>query len=321
MLNKLSIIDEKGILCMCRPAEMPDVEGSVLFPSLRELNIATDDIPSLNSLINCIPIPNGIQSLSLSTQDIGGFNETQAFLELLSERLNPAFFLSLSLSDNGKDESIPYQTDSQDLELYPIGEFNISSLFALTKLVRLELSLTTPVRVSPEDISSMAAAWTQIVALGVLPIQTCYGRLPLINHTHVLNLLRACTHLRYLGLRFDTTQIGEDEKTKRYDNLGCLLVGESPICSPSRVVKFIRRAFPKLQELYVEYDECAWKKSIQRKRWAAVREELGLATSQEGGESQRTADPPETQLSPRFQYSQTTDESQTTEGSEDIESD
>ena len=324
-LKKLSIIDEKGILCMCRPAEMPDVEGGVLFSSLRELNIATDDIPSLNSLVNCIPIANVIQLLSLSTQDIGGFKETQAFLELLSERLNPTHFLSLSLSDNGKDESIPHQTDSQDLELHPIDEFNISPLFAFTKLVRLELNLTTPVRVSPEDVAAMASAWTQLVALDVLPVQTCYGRLPLINHAHVLNLLRACTHLRYLGLRFDTTQIGEDEKTKKYKNLGCLLVGESPICSPSRVAKFIRRTLPKLQELYVEYDECAWKTSIQRKRWAAVRKELGLAISPENEESQResqrTADLLEIQFPQGSQYSQVTDESQTTEESEDSEED
>ncbi|TEB18690.1 hypothetical protein FA13DRAFT_1803150 [Coprinellus micaceus] len=216
--------------------------------------------------------------------------------------------MSLSLSDNGKDESIPYQTDSQDLELYPSTSSTYPPSSPSPKLVRLELNLTTPVRVSPEDISSMAAAWTQIVALDVLPIQTCYGRLPLIKpHSRLEPPSRLYP--------------SSDEKTKRYDNLGCLLVGESPICSPSRVVKFIRRAFPKLQELYVEYDECAWKKSIQRKRWAAVREELGLATSQGGGESQRTADPPETQFSQGFQYSQTTDESQTTEGSEDMESD
>ncbi|TEB32516.1 hypothetical protein FA13DRAFT_259054 [Coprinellus micaceus] len=96
-LKTFSMIDEKGILCMCRPAEMPDVEGGVLFPSLRELNIATDDIPSLSALINCVPIPNRIESLSLFTQDIGGFRETQAFLELLSERLNPIFFCCLSV--------------------------------------------------------------------------------------------------------------------------------------------------------------------------------------------------------------------------------
>lgn len=272
-LKNLKICDEAGRLSEVAPKT--SVES--FFGSLQELTVTTKAFSGIAALLDYISLPNKIKILRLAALDEATLKDARTFVESIPQRFNPLFLQSLEIADNLDCNAMAIVPESE-LEMEPIDELDICPLLAFEKLELLALVLTVPAKISPRDVSRMTTAWRKLHTLKLLPTMTSYGRLPLINHSHILALVAALPQLRCLGLRFDTTQIREQEHWEPVAayQLASLLVGESPICSSSRVAVFLDNKFPSLARLDADYVDLNKEVTWEAKRWKEVKGQLKL---------------------------------------------
>ncbi|KAF5337256.1 hypothetical protein D9611_002913 [Ephemerocybe angulata] len=247
------------------------------FRSLRAIAVTSDRPTSIMTLLPSLPHTNMVKRITCNMDTATSPEEWQEVVDAVGTYGNPD-----TLDDLYLDSSVmcPVEREVLDMKFRP--EVKITALTKFRKLAKLMLRFEGGVQVRAEDIPAIRDAWPKMCSLNLLPTQACHSRIPAINHTHVLEILKGCPNLDILALRFDTTQLTDEEAEAdcKFD-LGILCVGASPIWSPSIVAKFIRSYFPDLRRLGVYYpgrlgDTATKGRPMRDKRWSAVLKELEL---------------------------------------------
>ncbi|KAJ3514212.1 hypothetical protein NMY22_g14817 [Coprinellus aureogranulatus] len=242
------------------------------FPPLLSLRLRMRGLSSTTPLIQLLPRTNTIQSIDFQSVLPHHSSASNNLLSAIAHHCNSASLERLSVSDGGHPQ-LRDGSDTLDVEFE--NPVDLGCLSSLRSLKHLKLNFQGGVKVDPASLRDFALPWRNLEHLDLCPSTSQASRVPLITHQHVVDLVIKLPSLQFLGMRFDTTQLAGDEPNpeKPYLSLRKLCVGESPICSPSRVSKFLTANFPKLQEL-VCY--CARKPpsqlAIVDKRWKAVME-------------------------------------------------
>ncbi|KAF6741767.1 hypothetical protein DFP72DRAFT_229186 [Ephemerocybe angulata] len=255
-------------------ARGPRITGG--FCSLRTIVVISYRPTSVITLLPSLPHTNIVESITCS-HPTTSTEEWQEVVDVIGTYCNPGTLESLCIDGYGMG---PIEREALDMKPHP--EVKITALTKFKKLAKLKLCFEGGVQVRAEDIPAIRDAWPEMCSLDLLPTEGCRSRMPVINHTHVLEILKGCPNLNLLALRFDTTQLTDEEAEAdcQFD-LGTLCVGASPICSPSIVAKFIRSYFPELRILGVYYpgrlgDTATKGRPMMDKRWSAVVKELEL---------------------------------------------
>ncbi|TEB33217.1 hypothetical protein FA13DRAFT_194466 [Coprinellus micaceus] len=110
---------------------------------------------------------------------------------------------------------------------------DISPLIAFRNLVVLHISTTQAIQFRQQEAIRISQEWRTLAIFDLNGTQPCRST-PLVDHTHVLAILRGCRLLQHLGLHFDTSHIPANSRadTEAPFQLGTLRVGDSPIYSP-----------------------------------------------------------------------------------------
>ena len=151
---------------------------------------------------------------------------------------------------------------------------DLSPVRVVGSLETFSISLPHTLRITPTVRASIPSWWPRLRQLHLCPhlSSSCP---PSIDHTHVLELCRSLPGLHVLGIQFDATWVtGLEGVVDRPSQLRKLLVGRSPICSPSAVLSFLRSNFPKLESLDSRSTARPKDDELFKKRWEAVVEGL-----------------------------------------------
>ncbi|KAF6753203.1 hypothetical protein DFP72DRAFT_902184 [Ephemerocybe angulata] len=168
-----------------------------------------------------------------------------------------------------EEEDILDKEYREPLDLSPLHEFN--------QLEFLRVSVLGGVQLGPQALSQIPSIWPKLSTLDLLPSDEHNGRMPSIDHSHILQLLHSLPSLRVLRITFDTTQLSPDQPISSTPfNLRVLGVGYSPIISPSRVLKFLQAHLPQLESLQTpdlgDDDDPSIGLTMVQKRWKLVLE-------------------------------------------------
>ncbi|RXW19728.1 hypothetical protein EST38_g6122 [Candolleomyces aberdarensis] len=255
------------------------------FATLESLEITGNDLPNIVNFIQYLPVAanSRIRAFAVTAYDESTVTNRQQLIKLVKVHLNPSVLQRLKLAQ----QHILIQ---ERMEVDPDIRLDISPLYEYRNLVDLEVNLVEDVWPTPEEVTQQFPAfWPNISSLKLsVDPDILDHRLPRINYTHIMELLRACRNIRTLGLRFDATGIRRGEKITEVDGsrLSALFVGDSPIYSPERVSEFLGEHFPQLEGLHTFTSE----ESIERMytdemplpmythRWVEVAHRLDLLT-------------------------------------------
>ncbi|KAJ2924376.1 hypothetical protein H1R20_g12709, partial [Candolleomyces eurysporus] len=260
--------------------------------SLRSLVISTNNVDAAIIALEYLPERNQLQSFIcyLFDRDQPPSSASAHHLfNLMKSKCNPHTFSKLELQGCIARR----QQEGVDIDDY----VDISALFSLSALTDVDIFLpATRVELTSEQATTIPSAWPRIEKLVLnatrgVPMRTAC---PHIDHTHLTSILRGCPNLRVLGVRFDATQIREEQHNRsgneeeEYVDWQCGLekfdVGDSPILSPSPVVAFLTAHCPSLRKLeccssdhYGTRQEFLWKTvASQVVPWKTVAPQIGL---------------------------------------------
>jgi hypothetical protein len=246
------------------------------FVSLRALDVMCWDFDMIKPLLQAVSPSNKVERVSTSCPTPAGLSECQGAISAIRDYCNPHTLREVDVEDTLSHGWQP----EVELDMYPDPseeDVDISGLAKFVNLHTLVVRWQKSIQLTPYEIALIPTWWPNIRHLDLCRLYPSQGRIPAINHTHVLDIARGLPKLRFLGIRFDTTQIpGQHRGPIETFRLEILRAGESPIVSPSRVAGFIKRHFPYLEKLDFDYETVVVKETtILDKRWAAVAEALG----------------------------------------------
>lgn len=275
-LRHMEIVDSDGALAELSTDEIARVASAcrsnpTSFPSLRVLIIRASHLYSTNEVLQFLPPGNQLERLKIAIERSSDYYDCREAIDAAERYCNPQTLQRFQFHDCSAEgleldiERVEPDKDELDIDLWKLCKFR-----ALTNLtIRSEGHIT----LRPRDIPRISASWPGLRYLDLCSTQHSRGRMPALDHTHLLEILQGCPSLRHLGLRFDTTQLSEDDLAPSGTfRLRTLRVGESPIHWPSRVVTFIKKRLPLLMELDATYltPESAQRPNMLDKRWAEV---------------------------------------------------
>jgi hypothetical protein len=274
-----------------KPISSPNVSrfpknASRGFAALESLDIAAETLQGIVHFIQYLPLAanSRIHSFEATTDDQSTVVVAQQLINLVKTHLNPSILRHLKLAQQGFFLAEPMDVD-------PDARLDISPLYEYRNLVELEINLVQDVWPTPEEVTQQFPIfWPNICSLKLSVDPDLPGhRLPRIDYTHVMELLRACRNIKILGLRFDATGIQTGEKVTGLDGnrLTALYVGDSPIYSPGRVIVFLYDHFPELKRLYTFTSPESYERVLAEERpvplyiyrWMDVSDRLGLHLS------------------------------------------
>jgi hypothetical protein len=246
-------------------------EECASFSSLDTLIIRSCDFSGPAFIFQFLPPTTKLVHLKIEAGGDYGSTDCQEAIDAIQKYCNPHALQCIELYDS------TYSTHSAeplDLEEEEQEDGNLWALGGFFALTTLTVRCGGRMGVLREDIGNFTETWPNLQHLDLCPMQYSRGLVPTFDHNDVLTFLQALPSLCYFGLRFDATQLGSDESPSSLGpfKLRTLRVGESPIRSPSRVVKYLKDHFPDLEELDAQYTSPI---SIQRpnmldRRWAEV---------------------------------------------------
>lgn len=251
------------------------------FASLRHLRVEFNKPSQVERLLKYLPSTNSVKQLECISWGHTDASECQAAVEAVRQYCNPLSLAHLSVHASEvipPHGSVPSQ---EPMDVNAGDGVDMTPLYNFKMLESLTMQSKGGVHLTPDVVDSIVSAWPRMRHLDLCPTYPSFGRIPSIDHTHLLPILRGCPSLDFLGLRFDTTQMAAKEQATGQPStfrLRTLRVGESPICSPARVVEFLQRHFPVLTKLDRSYDSIPGRSpTMLDKRWASVAEEMGLS--------------------------------------------
>jgi hypothetical protein len=256
---------------------MKNISTTTSFPALQSLTLFSEEAKHLSGVLQLIAPGNRIHSLKCiltSTPTPAEARETDNLMLTIQHHCNPDTLHELVVQENIETTEHEEENDLDDevrLKLKPILPF--------AKLRTVHLGLSHQVSLLPSDIEDVAASWPNLETLKI-DVDVPSSRVPSISHTDFLNLVYNCRQLKELGLRINATQIRHAEPRPDSARVGVpaltkLLVGDSPILSPTKVSRFLAEHCPKLRDLHYLTeddvpDDAPWFKPIYGNRWQAV---------------------------------------------------
>ncbi|KAF6753209.1 hypothetical protein DFP72DRAFT_902201 [Ephemerocybe angulata] len=245
------------------------------FPCLEEVEVNSDRPTSLLSILQSLPPANPLRAISCHAKAFCSTQEWQLVLDTVGKFCNAERLTSLNLID-GLGVRMGRLEEPLDVKL--CDEVKIPPiLYQFKKIRSLDLCFQGGVEVTGDVANKVADAWPRLFGLTLIPTGYRFNRVPSINHKHLVQLLKKLRCLVFLALQFDTTQLTDHEPLPTEESsLKLFLVGASPICSPSRVVTFIKANIPNLEELHTVYKGRGSnpETTMLDKRWDVVQKEL-----------------------------------------------
>ncbi|KAF5332811.1 hypothetical protein D9611_005258 [Ephemerocybe angulata] len=246
-----------------------------MFSALEVAYITTNTIEEAIGFIQQLPPKStAFRKLRLHTMDKALYPDAQHLIGAIEIHCNPdvlesvIWVMGMTRTYEGRCYDESKSVDLDDM-------LNIDGLFEFHKLTRLDLRLKTLVRVTPDQAMRMSKAFPKMTRLH-LRCHSFYSSFPpLIDHTHLLAILKGCPALKSLNIRFDATRITGLESVPGFSSsLSKLHVGDSHICSPTRVADFINANLEALDELTSYDNGCFGGYNIFHERWKVVVEDV-----------------------------------------------
>lgn len=261
------------------PGRVPTLRTSNtgLFPSLQILKTECWSLAYAEDILQYLPPNNVVHTLAFTCEFSNSRDEYEDPLLLVGRYCNSHILERLELRDLGRRYIRSFALDKAVEPAFASQEpFDLDPLYNFRKLKHLEVNIMGGIRVAPDDIQRIHASWPEIQYLDVRSSLSISDRLPLLNHHHIIDLLAEIPSIRTLGLRFDATNIAEQEPIPdKLFLLNKLCVGETPLCSPARVLNFLKTYFPKLRDLETHYgltsrDAMVAEDHVMNQRWGLV---------------------------------------------------
>ncbi|TEB32538.1 hypothetical protein FA13DRAFT_1709075 [Coprinellus micaceus] len=255
------------------------------FSALRSLTIRSWTFFYAGSVLEFLPPRCKLEHLEVTCPRDIHPDECQTVIDAIQHYCNPQSLRSIEFYDctdpdvrlnpepldvdPGNDEDD--EDSGDDVDIWKLSQF--------TKLATLIIRWGGEMRLRREDIPKLVETWPYLEHLDLCSIQYSDGRIPAFDHNDVLKIVQRLPSLHFLGLRFDATQLPREQTTASSTSpprLLTLRVGESPISSPSRVVKFLNDNFPRLKGLDTQYISPPSRQvpTMLDKRWAQVTKSL-----------------------------------------------
>lgn len=219
------------------------------FNSLKQLSVCHSDEEGAAFLLHHLSTQNILETLRIN---MPFKHQLQQLINFVAQRVSPHTFTTLSLTahehddddDDDDDDEEEEHTDAVD-DLEPSEDLDISGLLRFTKLKSIHIRPHKhSLELTPLDVKLIIDAWKDLETLDLGGEERCERGTPLLDQTHILHLLEGLPHLEDLRVHFDASRItGEESSIKAPFPLRRLCVGDSPIRSPSRVVRFMKTAF------------------------------------------------------------------------------
>ena len=244
------------------------------FSSLDTLIIRSCDFSGPAYIFQFLPPTTKLVHLKIDAGWDFGSTDCQEAIKAIQKYCNPHTLRCIEFYDSTQHTQYTHHEEPLDLEEGEEEDGDLWALGGFSALTTLTVRCGGRMGIFREDIGKFIETWPNLRHLDLCPMQYSRCLIPTFDHDDVLEFLQALPSLCYFGLRFDATQLGLDESPSSLGpfKLRTLRVGESPIRSPSRVVKYIKDHFPDLEELDAQYTS---PNNIQRpnmldRRWAEV---------------------------------------------------
>ncbi|KAF6748338.1 hypothetical protein DFP72DRAFT_916445 [Ephemerocybe angulata] len=243
-----------------------------VFPALEEAFIATGSIERAIGFVQQLaPMDTALRKLRLHTLLEASYADAQNLLRTIEIHCNRNALEAIVWGEGSNrilDDGCYEEGTSVDLD----DMLDIDGLFEFHKLTHLEMRVKKLVRLTPEQAMQMSRSFPNMTHLQ-LSWDSFYNSFPpLIDHTHLLAILRGCPALATLKVRFDATRISGLESNPGFTSrVTQLHVGDSLICSPTRVAAFVTANFGALEKLSAYKNVEVYRvPSINYKRWKLV---------------------------------------------------
>ncbi|KAF6753229.1 hypothetical protein DFP72DRAFT_1069608 [Ephemerocybe angulata] len=274
-LRSIHIYDTGGERHPDWDAPLPShrTSGEAGFSALCELDVTLDKITDAIHFLRLMSPSNKLKNLQCCSYAEGCTSqECQSVIEVIRDHCNPLALESVVLlaPEGGYIEGI------ERIDLAPEDFVDISPLYGFSSLQSLDIHFEGSVQFTQDHFPKISRAWPNLRRLDLCTRFSNPDRMPSVNHHGLLQLLQACPSINSLGLRIDTTQLTPKEKAPVPATfpLKYLYLGDSPICSPSLVIDFLRTHFPSLTSLDTHYIKHANEpqETLLDRRWKVVEE-------------------------------------------------
>ncbi|TEB32530.1 hypothetical protein FA13DRAFT_1839923 [Coprinellus micaceus] len=213
-LRHLEIADTEGILS----AATNDASAAALchgdassFSSLRVIVIRSYHLWSLRAVLLFLPPTNVVEEFEAELETLSDRSDIQNTIETILEYCNPSTFQRLKWVDcTVPGATIPEESIDPELE-DDVGDVDIWGLCKFAELNHMTIWSGGHITLQPQDIPKVVTSWPNLNHLDLCSMAYSDGRMPSLNHTHLLEIVQGCLSLRYLGLRFDTCQLTGEE--------------------------------------------------------------------------------------------------------------
>lgn len=224
--------------------------------------------------IRQLPENNKLTTLDWEYEKRPSPAEVNWVIEQVAGHCNPVVLRSLKLKIDPALYHAHWEDDDTGIDQVVLGP-----LRALRELREIHLDFARSILITPATLAKIPVSWPRLEFLA-LEVEVADVRPPMVNHTHVLELATRLPSLRRWGLRFDATRVTpQDVNTdlqRPTPKLEVLRVGNSPICSHTTVLAFLKKSFPRLRNIThfcIPGGRCS-DCSIIGKRWCYVDQRL-----------------------------------------------
>ncbi|TEB21747.1 hypothetical protein FA13DRAFT_1799504 [Coprinellus micaceus] len=234
LLPRLASLDITTVYPEASDTTPPTTKPTKGFFRLKKLIGSTGHLSDLDHFLRYLHPLNVLHSIKWHAWKPFRRHDFEAFLASVVRCCNTVALTSLEVQ-----QMHPIEEEPMDME----GRVDISPLHMFKNFQRLSLLFSQTILVTPDTVTQIPLAWPNIRSL-ILSQYHSSSYTRLINHYHILELVSKLPHLQELGLSFDATQVTGQERAKvSFRTLNTLLLGDSPIVSPSRVTSFLKANF------------------------------------------------------------------------------
>lgn len=272
-LAHLELADLRDIPYRYLPRDVDAIPDSVLpisgFPSLKVLRLTTSQLPSATAFLQHIQPHTALKELCIDkVVGTASAGDVQDAIAVINLHVDSRALKRLTLTDPASQSQPLVKPES--LEITPEDAVDVTPLLQFKHLQDLEVSTRAHVRITPEVVKGISTSMRDLTTLHLCsPFPT--SRLPLIDHTHFLEILEGCPLLRDLSLYFDATRVvGKEVSPRAPFHLHRLAVGDSPIYSSKRVASFLKANVPHIDGVRTLEIRDEIMPEVYRTRWNDV---------------------------------------------------
>ncbi|RPD58918.1 hypothetical protein L226DRAFT_584668, partial [Lentinus tigrinus ALCF2SS1-7] len=277
---------------------LPPLSTSLVFSTMRNLSLFGRDLPSCASLLQNVSLPQ-LERFATSFLNISN-RSLNSHLDALSRSCDASYLLqSVSISDQ-EPEARPFSPTHRALPTEAITMNALRHLLPFRQLRMLLIETVCAFKLTNTDISDMAQAWPELLALALVKCSDSDAPAPPyptdVTLAGLIPLARYCPNLGDIRIGLDGSQLevlDEQGPDDIIPNLSAKYFAPSPsLCGdPAKVAAFLSCLFPCLEELYVDIEDYAPSAWSDAEKWAEVEELVTSVGCCDGGDLQNGAAP------------------------------